>query len=144
MFCQYCESKIFEEDRVCNRCGAPTKYSSEEFEEIEEAEECIEVPELNTPIHSIAVIPSVLFVSKSWQQQLQVYGIRGGASHNAVITSACNYNINGDKDNCFTINHVGLVNTTKDAKVGSRAKAIVSFKNDQNEVLLDECILEVR
>jgi hypothetical protein len=140
MYCQYCKSKIFEEDRVCNRCGAPTKDFIEEAEEVDGYNIA---PESNASIHSIAVIPSILFVSKSWQQQLQVYGIRGGASHNAIVTSACNYNISGDKDNCFTINHVGLVNTTKDAKVGSRAKAIVSYTNDQNEVLLDECILQV-
>jgi hypothetical protein len=25
MYCSYCESQIFEEDRTCSQCGAPTK-----------------------------------------------------------------------------------------------------------------------
>lgn len=140
MYCQYCKSKIFEEDRVCDRCGAPTKDFIEETEEVKGHNI---PPEFNAPIHSIAVMPSILSFSRSKPSgQLQVYGIKGGASHNVIITNDCDYNINNNEDQ-FNVNCVGLINVSKNVKSGSRAKVMVSYTNNQNELLLGECVLQV-
>lgn len=104
MFCSYCDSRIFEEDRVCPQCGAGTKDSYSKKEVIEKS-----------PFEDILAIAVQNFPEKmtcGQSLELKVYGIPKNGS--PYILPNNTIKIVPEKNNIFITNE----NTIKANSVG--------------------------
>lgn len=136
-FCKYCESKIFDEDRTCPKCGAPIKDS---IRNIGNKTENItrSISEKDAVVYAISVVPPILILDDNYTyRQLQVIGIRGGLYNSIDITNSCKYEVKGNQ---FSVNSLGLVTRNENTKSGDREKLSISYINQQGKLLTDECI----
>lgn len=112
MFCSYCDSKLFEEDRVCPQCGAGTKNSYPNKEEVEKS-----------PFEDILAIAVQNFPEKMTCGQsldLKVYGIPKNGS--PYILPNNTIKIVPEKNNIF----ITTENIIKAINVGSCSVRVYS------------------
>jgi hypothetical protein len=130
-FCSYCDSKIFESDRVCNQCGAPIKnVVGRELETVEYSSHRNLTWEdyASTQILGLAVAGGDFTIKCGETKKIQIYAVTEKDAPFIIPYNTLGFNIK--KDNFEGI--IDMWNANDGIMFKSRSKILKSSKGKVN------------